>query len=214
MAGQAGYKTKVKIGGTAVPVVDEPCTMASANNYYITDATRNLFDRYTTVVVEIDNVVVDPTLLSINYLFGKIVTQAGVPDGVMTVSYSYIPTVDAACTNSTSLDITGDVLDDTCFKSAQANNGFRTKILGINDISGSLENLSLVDKTFRDAKLNRNSVLVEWDFDGTGTEMARGWFVVESDNQANDLGGLIQNSISLQLNADDSNLLTRSFSFN
>lgn len=209
MAGQAGYKVQIKIGGTAVPVTDEACTMTSAKNYIITDVDRRCMDRYATVTVSIDATPVDADLIFVNYLFGIVVLDASVADGVMTIDYSYVPVVDVACANSFSLEIAGDILDDTCFNQA----GFRTKIYGLNDISASLEKIDLTDKSFIDAKLARNAVLVEFDFDGTGEDLARGWFIVESDNYSGDVGGLLQESIALQLEADDSSQVLRSFSF-
>ena len=213
MAGQAGYKVLIKIGGTAVPVVDEACTMTSANNYIVTDSTRRVMERFDTVTVEIDNVVVDPDLYFVNYLFGIVITDGGVTDGVMTITYSYVPVADVACATTFSLDITGDLLDTTCFKGTDPDAGFRTRLSGLNDVSASLESISLTDKTFLDAKIARDAVLVEWDFDGTETDMARGWFIVEADNYAGDVAGLVQESIQLQLEAEDSAQTLKSFSF-
>ena len=214
MAGQAAYKAKISIGGTGVPVTDEACTMTSANNYQITDATRRIVDRYTVPTVYIDATPVDADLFFFNYLFGIVITDGAVTDGTMTIDYTYIPTTEVACANAFTLEVGGDILDDTCFKAARANNGFRNKIYGLNDISSTLESLAITDRKFSTAKIARNSVLMEWDFDGTGAEIARGWFVIESDNFTGEVSGLNQESISLQLEADDTENILRSFSFN
>lgn len=214
MAGQAGYKALIKVGGTPVPVTDEACAMTSPKNYIVTDATRRAVERYDSVTVKVDASPVDSSLYFIDYLFGIVILDGSVADGVMTIDYSYVPTVVAAGTNSFSLDLGGDVLDTTQFReSTDPQHGFRTRINGLNDVSASMESIDLTNKTFVNAKLARNAVMVEFDFDGTGTDLARGWFIVETDNTSLEVAGLVGESISLQLEADDDAMALRSFSF-
>jgi len=213
MAGQAGYKVQIKVGGDPVPVVDEACTFEAANFYSITDQTRSAMDRFDPVVVKIDSTIVDSDLYAIDYLFGVILTDPSVTDGTMTIDYSYVPLVDVACATSFNLDIAGDVLDTTCFKGNDPSAGFRTRINGLNDVSASLDKIDITDKTFLDAKLARNALLVEWDFDGTQTDLARGWFIVENDNFSGEVAGLLQEAIQLQLEAEDSATALKSFSW-
>ncbi len=213
MAGQAGYKALIKVGGTPVPVTGEACTMTSASNYIITDPSRRAMERYDAVTVYIDGSPVDVDLRFVNYLFGIVILDGSVADGVMTIDYSYVPTAPVACANAFSLDLAGDVLDTTCFTGNNPAGGFRTRINGLNDVSSTLESIDLTDKTFANAKLARGSVLVEYDFDGTQTDMARGWFIVETDSQSMEVAGLLTESISLQLEAVDDAQSLKSFSF-
>jgi hypothetical protein len=213
MAGQAAYKTKIKIGGTAVPTTDEAFTMLSPNNYSVTDITRQVIDRFTAVVVSIDATPIDDSLYSVNYLFGKVTTQVAVPDGVMTVTYSYIPTADVACSTAYTLDDASDILDQTCMQSAQANGGLKVKLPGLREITASLESIAVSDHTLRDIYIGRTAVLLEFDFGGLGTDMARGWFFIENDNYSGDVGGLENESLSFQLDAQDEALKLRSFAY-
>jgi hypothetical protein len=100
---------------------------------------------------------------------------------------------------SPSLELGGDVLDDTDLES---NDGFRKRILGLSDFSCSADSnwnptnvgLGLV----RDAKLNRTDLKVAYLPNGTAGFM--GDVVVESYNMGGEVGGLETVSISLQGN--------------
>jgi len=101
---------------------------------------------------------------------------------------------------SPSLEIGGDVLDDTSI----INEGFRSRILGLHDFSASAdsnwdptnEGLPLV----RAAKMNRTPLFVQYLPDGTHTHGVKGACVVETYNHAGDVGDLETVSISLQGN--------------
>lgn len=213
MSGQAGYKVAILIGGTAVPVTEELCTNTSGDIYQVTDATRRCFDRDAAVSVYIDDVLIDPSLYHINYLYGVITVDASVDNGVMDISYSYVPLTEVAGANTFSLDFSGDILDKTNFKDANSQAGFRSKTYGLNDVTSSLEKIDIADTSFLDAKIARGAVMIEYDFDRTDTFTARGWFIIETDGFSGDVGSLINESISLNLEANDSASALKSFSF-
>lgn len=101
---------------------------------------------------------------------------------------------------SPSLEIGGDVLDDTTIINA----GFRSRVLGLHDFSVNADSnfepsndaLPLV----RAAKLNRTDLFVQYLPDGTITHGVKGKCVVETYNHAGDVGDLETISISLQGN--------------
>ena len=98
---------------------------------------------------------------------------------------------------ASSLDIGGDVLDDTDFKT---NAGFRTRVLGLSDWSSSIDaNWTSGDAALaiiRAAKLARTVIKFAYLPDGAAGYM--GNVVVENFNQSGDVGGLETISISLQ----------------
>lgn len=103
---------------------------------------------------------------------------------------------------SPSMEIGGDVLDDTNLKS---NSGYRSRILGLHDWNVQADsNYDAADTgliAVRDAKLNRTALKVRYL--PTGSADAAGLVgdcVVESFNLSGDVGGLETVSISLQAN--------------
>lgn len=102
---------------------------------------------------------------------------------------------------SPSLDIGGDVLDDTELAS---NAGYRSRVLGLHDFSVSADsNWSGADAAIalvRAAKLGRLPLFMRYLPDGTTTYGLKGAVVVESFNHSGDVGELETVSISLQGN--------------
>lgn len=115
---------------------------------------------------------------------------------------------------SPSLEIGGDILDDT---DLATNNGYRTRCYGLHDWSSSADsNYKAPTGTpatdaasgasallaCRNAKLNRAALLYRYlptgsDTDGTGLE---GSVLVETFGQSGEVGGLETVAISLQAN--------------
>ena len=102
-------------------------------------------------------------------------------------------------TNAT-LNLAGDVLDDTNFGST----GFRSRILGLRDWSVSISAIygSTVAAytTLRSAWLNRTELKMQYLPDGTLDGFAGNCFV-ESFNHTGDVGGLETVDVSLQASA-------------
>ena len=101
---------------------------------------------------------------------------------------------------SPSLDLGGDVLDDT---ELATNAGYRTRCLGLHDWSVSADSnwnpTSTALIAVRDAKLNRTALKVRYlptgNVDASGLV---GDVVVENFNLSGDVGGLETAAISLQ----------------
>lgn len=98
-----------------------------------------------------------------------------------------------------SLDIGGDVLDDTTIINA----GWRSRLLGLHDWSASVDSNWEPDNEalplIRSAKLNRTPLFFQYLPDGVTVGLGlKGPVVVESFNHAGDVGDLETISISLQ----------------
>ncbi len=209
--GTAGYLTTVKLGGTPTAITDEPTTKVTANTVYqITDAAKRILDRTTAVTVKVDPdgagaapaAVADPSTYSIDYPFGKITfkTDQGA-SAVVTVSGKYIPITAVAGANRYALNQSSTVLDDTDYPTAQANGGYRSRLLGLHDVNLTLGRFADTSKAFSDALKNRTPLLMEVRPGGAG-DYFRGWMVVESDNASGDIDALEAEEISFQLDGD------------
>lgn len=101
---------------------------------------------------------------------------------------------------SPSLEIGGDVLDDTTL----INSGYRSRILGLHDFSVSADSNWDPDNEaipiVRNAKLNRTPLHVQYLPDNTVDSGLKGQCVVESFNHSGDVGDLETVAISLQGN--------------
>jgi hypothetical protein len=102
---------------------------------------------------------------------------------------------------SPSMEVGGDVLDDTTLAN---NEGYRKRVLGLNDFSVSADsNWSGGDPALDlvlNAKLGRLPLFVRYLPDGTTEYGLQGPVVVENYNQAGDVGDLETVAISLQGN--------------
>lgn len=193
--GEAAYKTSIRSGGVSTPFTAEATTSLGGNAFQITNAVRRVIDRKLPVVVRAGSTVVVPT--SINYLFG-IVQFSSAQTGAVTIDASFIPLGLIGGSTEYSLEIGGDILDDTSFDLTNTNGGFRTKMYGLLDVSVSVGRNDDLSQAFKNFKLTRSEVLIEIR-PGGGTEVARGWFVLESVGSSGDVGGLEAEDLQFKL---------------
>ena len=103
-------------------------------------------------------------------------------------------------TTSPTLDLGGDVLDDTVV----GNNGFRSRILGIHDWSISCDSNYAVGNAalaaIRSSKLTRSALMARYLPDGVVANGFQGSVVVENFNLSGDVGSLETVAITLQAN--------------
>lgn len=211
MAGTPGYLTTVKYGGTITAFVDEPTTKVTANTIYqLTDATKRVLDRGVAVTVKVDAdgagagaaVVADPSTYTVDFLFGEITFAADQgAAAVVTISGNYLPMVAVAGANKYNLNQSSTVHDDTDYPTAQANNGFRSRLLGLHDVSLSLSRFADTSTAFHDALAARAPLLMEVRPGGSG-DYFRGWMVIEADNASGDIDALEANELTFQLDGD------------
>jgi len=207
MAGKAAYKALIKSTSIApVATIDEPLEPAPANlvigavtyfSYRVTDPLKRIMSISGGISTNVANVI-----FRVDWISGTIhfVTE---PVGGVEADFEFFTASEVVGANSYSMDIGGDVLTDTSFSSARANGGFHTRILGLGDVSVSIDRFSDYGQIFLNYKRNRERVLVEitpggedcGPFGGT----FRGWFIVETDGFAGDVGDLESESISFNL---------------
>lgn len=202
---QAGYLTTVKRGGTSTAFTGEPASLVSGKTYQIDDATKRVWDRTVTPTVYDNASPVDSANIeSIDYLFGKVTFVAGYTvTGPVTIDGSYIPMQVVAQANSYNLNQSSTVLDKTDYETAQANDGYHSRQLGLHDVNVTITRFHDVTKTFADLLANRTPILIEIRPGGSG-DYFRGWFVPESVNASGDLDALEQEELSFQLDDDTS----------
>ena len=193
-----GYNASVSVTGTPTAMSSEAMTTFSsvANTYRITSATKNIWDRTAAVTfTQNSSAAVSSTAISsIDYLFGS-VTFAGAETIPIKVTGTYLPTAVAAGAHAFSLDLGRELLDDTDFTST----GLRSRMGGLQDASFSVTRWDSVDVTYVGNINTGTPVVVEVKPAGTTVNMARGWFIAETDNRSGDVGGLETAETSFQL---------------
>lgn len=225
--GVASYKTRVKLGGTSTAFTGETASYVETDSdgyfvYQLDSSWKRLLDRAVDITVYDDAVeVADADIAMIDYLFGKIYFSGIVgtdgTDGTITVDGSYIPVSEGeddpddpgtplaetriAYCNSYDLAVEANILDKTGFKEAQASQGARVREAGLFDANLSLGGFGRISEAITTAFYSRTPVVVEI-IPGNGSEIFRGWFVVDTDSLSGGVDDLETGDISMQL--DDS----------
>ena len=200
-----GYLTTVKLGGTPVALSAEPMTNTSGNIFQITDTTRRVLDRNVVPTFEDEGEspqdIPAADVLSISYIFGTVTFATSKTGPVVVKTGNYVPLTDIAGAHSYNLNHGGDVLDSTEFGLAN-NNGMRQRVLGLRDVSLSVDRWDQVgSQTFFDALNNRTPLFIEVK-PGDGGQVARGWFVAEAENHGGDISALEAGDLTFQLDGD------------
>lgn len=190
--GFAGYVTKIKKAGTPTTQAASPMTLVSGKLYKITDATKNVWDRTTPVIVKDNAVTVSAAnILTIDYLFGRVTFVPGYTViGPVTVDIKYMPLTAVAGVNSFTLTQTANAIDQTDYASAQTNLGYRTYSYGLKTVKLSLKGFYSVAPDFEGFVEDRLEMIVEIDLDGSGKTVARGWYKALSEQQSGNVGEL------------------------
>ena len=188
---QAAYLVTIKSSGTPTVFLNATTTNISGNVYQINATTRRILDPNTTPAIKIGSLTVT-TGFVIDYLFG-LVTFTNPPTGAVSVSGRYMPVTNVGGCYEYSLDIGGDMLDKTDLSST----GYRSKQLGMNDVSITLSRYDDLSKIFKTSRQDRENVLIEIRPDSS--DIIRGWFVIDSTSSSADVSSLESESITLQL---------------
>lgn len=197
--GFAGYVAKILKSGTATTFTDEPMDVVSGNTYKITDATKNVWDRLTALVVKDGSTTLtEGDDYTVDYLFGR-VTLLAAPGGAVTVSGKYLPMTQVAKANGFTLTQNANANDNTDFETAQGNNGYQTYEYGLKTVSLSLQGIYASSNGFRDLLSGRTELVIEINPDGSGKSVARGWFKTMNTGQSGDVGDLEKQTLSFSL---------------
>jgi hypothetical protein len=202
MSYSAGYKAQVKKGGVATTFTASAFTEITTNQVFqITDATKRVWDvdPATAFIFYEDAVAIDDSEIeSIDLLTGTVTFVTNDKTGTITGSGKYIPVTAIASCFEASVSLNNTIVDATTFVSAQANNGFKSKMATLKDASASLNNFYEFDETFTDALVAGTPLLIHIDIAGDASQILKGWFMVESDETSSPLEDLSKESISLQ----------------
>ncbi len=197
MPGLAAYNASIKKSGTSTSFTDEAMTDLGSNIYQITDANKQVFDRVGTFTFYDNGVEIGASGIdSINYLYGKVVFSAP-PVGPITVDGDYVPLSEVAGAREFSLNRTCAVLDDT----DTSNTGEHTKKYGLQDVSITLSRFDDLSYDFPTLIENRTPLVIEIAPDAN--KSYRGWFIVPTSGLNLDVNSLLDESISFELDGDD-----------
>lgn len=197
--GFAGYVAKILKSGTATTFTDEAVTLITGNTYQISDATKNVWDRLTAVVVKDGATTLDAgDDYTVDYLFGR-VTLTAPPGGTVTISGKYLPMTQVAKANGFTLTQNANANDVSVFETAQANGGYQTYEPGLRTASLSLQGIYSASNGFRALLAARAELVIEINPDGGGKSVARGWFKAMGTGQSGDVGDLEQQTLNFAL---------------
>lgn len=203
--GVAGYNAELKLGGTATSFMDEVTTSLSSVRFQITDTTKRVLDRGTLPTVKVDTIAQDSSTYNVDYLFGIIEFTSYTSSDNPTISGDYLPVGSSeriANCNSYELNMEATLLDASNFKDAQDTNGYKTKVIGLQDTNASLGGFHNMSSAVYQAILNRTDVMLEVTPAGSAIGTYRGWFIPENKNISGGVDDLESEDISLQLDTD------------
>lgn len=207
----AAYKVALRLGGDPVGTQESFVNTPDPAIFLIATPSKRAIavpdsETLAPIVHDVDFQIIDPSLYDIDYLNGtvKFHTVPSSFESPSEIHYRFIPLKFAGEAESFSLDINGNLLDNTSFRSAGENDGFRTRLYGLLDVSISMSGYSTVDADeieVRKRLENRERVFIEI-VPASGTESIRGWFVMESDNSSGDASNIEKTELSFQLDGD------------
>jgi hypothetical protein len=200
MSGIAAYKTKLSLGGEPTPFTNEPLQILGRRIFRISDPLKRVLSANHPIVLifEEDETIFVP-IKEINYLEGIIFTEnEGWSD--LRISAHYIPLQFIGGSKEYSLEMAGDILDNTAFNSS--NEGFRTKVNGLHDIKLTIGNFNDFSNVFINSKLDKSKVFISIN-PGESELFIKGWFEIETDSLSGDVGSLEEESLSLVLTGNN-----------
>jgi predicted secreted protein len=209
--GFVGYRCEIKAATASTAFTDEAFALVSGKTYRITNAAKNCWDPATVVTVEDNGVAVDDAdIESIDYLFGRIIFDAGYTvTGPVTASGANYTLAMLAGYKEFTLTQTEDAIDTTTIPVAQGNDGHSTFTGdGLKTVSLELSGLYASANGYRDALVDRETVVVELNPDGNDKSRCRGYFKYVTQGQQGDVGALEEENVTLNLNVPDVDLLT------
>jgi len=205
MSGIAGYKAQIKLGGVPTIFTDEPLIRISDLLLRIENPIKRVLSaNHTITITDAVDVDIDPSEFSVNYLEGIVYFLNDIaPDSIytlpLTISGYYIPLLYIGGAKDYSLEIAGDVLDNTAFHTEdELSEGFRERINGIHDVSASVGRWNDFSNKLIDAKLAQTPIFVSINPGGSKV-FAKGWFQIETDSLSGDIGSLEEEAVSLAL---------------
>lgn len=206
MAGIAGKKALVKVGGAPVVLTNEAAANAGDNKtWQITTVARRVLDRATAVVVKNGGVAVNPAVdpFTVSRLNGTVIFTNADNTRVITVSGKYVPLSVAVGSKNYSYALARTVIADTDFDSANTNTGFNTYQAGMLDVSGSIGRRLTTDLVMRDALRTGDPVVIEFFSDRNAAADLLCWALLDKDQVQSAVDGMQEGTIDFKGAADD-----------
>lgn len=204
--GFAGYIADLKQVGTTTGMTDEATTLVSGLTYQIDDLAKQILDRTVAIIID-DNAipVADADIESIDYLFGKVTFVEGysVTGDITFDTASYFPTAVIGCTQNYTLTMTADAIDETCFSTAQANDGRRIFRPGLRTVGFEISGVYAPADDWKTVLAARTEIIIEVDPAGDGSSIARGFFKLATQGQSGAVGALEEETINFNLYVPD-----------
>lgn len=135
----AGLNTRLKISGTAVPVVNEATSSLGGGVYQVTTTSRRIWDPSAAITIKDGGVSVGSTFWTFDYLFGKVTFSGYSPSGAITVDGSYLPVAAIAEGRSVQVTCSRELADVSTWDGA----GWVQRKPLLKDAEGSCEFLTL-----------------------------------------------------------------------
>lgn len=203
--GFAGYVTKIKKSGTPTVFTGEATTLVSGKTYKIAAATKNVWDRSTPIVVKDGATDITATQVqSIDYLFGRVTLKnTYTPSGAITFGGKYLPMTQVGGANGFTLTQNAVAIDETDYEDAQGNSGHRVYSLGLKTVKLALKGIYSSSNAFEALLASRSELVVEIDVDGSGLNVARGWFKTAATGQSGNVGELEDSNLDFILAVPD-----------
>lgn len=206
--GFAGYHCDLRqMSGSTTSGSAEATTLESGKIYYITDATKNVWDHTQAVVIKDGVTDVTDEVDWIDFLRGRFEFQSSYsPVGTITVdSFEYFTKTTVAKGRTFNLTQTMDPIDDTDFATAQANSGKRTYEYGLKTVNLEIGGVYDVTNGWRTVLEGRSLVIIEIAPVGnSGSESkAIGIFKAVRHSHAGDVGDLEEETVNFSLQVPD-----------
>ena len=138
--GQAAYKAALYLSGTSTSATGAATTSLSSTVYQITNAARRVVDPDESVTVYDNGVAVDADDFELDYLFGKI-TFGVAPTGPVTIDYHWQALSESCSVRGVTIKRERPPLDVTTFCTAGTDGGGRRKLLGLREVSVSIDSV-------------------------------------------------------------------------
>lgn len=197
----AGYNATLKRAGTPVDFTGEAMTqVGSTTTYRITDATKNLWNPRSGVVVYVGASVQDEDTYTVDYMFGR-VTFNTAPVGAVTVDGQSMPTAAFASANSIDITQSAATSDITTFQLAQAENGYASYRPELLTVSMELSGFYNATANLYEVLNERNELVIEIDWTGDGGFISRGIFRVTDLSNSGDVGQVEDESVSFTISS-------------
>lgn len=193
--GQAAYLASVKGSGVSTAFTNNSLrrVAGSVATYALPAVGNRVFNHNVEPVVKANNIVQPSDSYDVNYLMGTVTFKSSQGVKIITATGEYIPLVTIAGCHEYSIELSSDILDNTDLSTT----GYRSKQTSLEDISVTLSRYYDLSQKFKDALKDRTNILIE--IKPGGSEVIRGWFVVESANNSGDVGSLETEALTFKL---------------